>query len=1060
MMRCCRSVLLAGCAIVVACFILWTLPVNAQVSAEPETPFSIVEGWQYRWGDPVLDGRPVDSWLSGAEADSDAWKTQKFPGPAPGRQGEKNMWQRVRVPQTAFANPSLYILGVDQNMEVYLDQELVYHFGSIDQRGQGRFQGYPWHIVPLPSGAVGRMLSFRIWADHVNIGLVGEVNLGTDGMFIKHMVRNSANPGIVAVAVSFIGLASLLMFALKPSNREYLHFGILAFSIGVYVFTRTELKQFVVSGDLLRMHVELAALYFTCYACVAFVDRIFPNSSFGFLRWVWRLELTYSFISLPLAMLGVVPTMATLLPVQLIILITIPVILVVVARRAMRGDREALFMVFGFASFLGASIMEIFISMGLILSEFMGALVVLPWGIVGMVGFFAWILIGRFLGVFHAVLEHKENLECLAQEGRRIGAMASFSELLRQLRESFIKVARIPLQMRVYFHRAAFVESDFGDGFVLMADSGDMADSTLHNLEALQATNRALVMVSDLRGVEPLAAIPIELESAGRKKVGVDSEKKMLDKLMALLEPMTNNVASAISTVKLEQTFGILEKRTQEIRTIFANINQGIVMLDDTLSILPEHSARVCDLFNTQDVAGRHIMEFAFAKADISDDLRSQIVNCLSGSLGEDVMNWETNNDVLPQEIRFLENGSERWFELDWTAIVGGDDVVWRLMLTFRDVTQLKILKAAAEANRVEMEIVHQIVSIPQEKFDSFMSSAKRYVDDSVTLICKDGGPSDEDLNEVKRNLHTVKGNSRTLKFAFLTSMSHEVESVVIDLIKDGAGVGGVVPVDALVGEIGRLSNLLERYQTIARDRLGRGGTDQAGRDVKEIVDAVIELARRVAAAKTLNSELRTELRQVHLKLVRLGVPTLHGVVDAITPSLEGLAAEIGRSAPQVKVLGSEDWVLGTDFAEALQGSLTHLMRNSLDHGFIDNRKGTIFIEPRLEGENATLLYWDNGAGLNLSRLLERALAKGLCNEGAHDNDLAQLVFVSGVSTAERVTDVSGRGVGMDAVRSLMKRVGADVVLEFSAERTVDDRRAFCMRFTFPMSHVKDRIAV
>lgn len=1016
-------------------------------TAQAGEPVVLREGWEYRWGDPGLQGEPVSSWLTEPGLSSPDWKPQTtFPGPAPGRNGEKNLWQRVRLPRTPFENPSLYVLGVDQNMEVFLDGEFLYRFGPLDAKGNGRFEGYPWHIIPLPNNSAGRLLSFRIWADHVNIGLIGDVKIGQDGDFISSMVRHSSNSILVAIVVAFIGLVSLLMFALKSSQREYLAFGIFSICIGFYVFSRTEVKQFLVTGNLARVHLELATLYFSAYSMTAFVDCVFEKVIGRTMRWAARIYLGACVVASVLLFSEAINPMATLMPMQIFILGLILLGMSLVIRRAFTGDQEARFIILGFAFFFSAAVLDILIALGVVLPQLQGALGFTPWGILALIACFAWVLISRFIAVYRSVLEHKESLELLATEGRKIGAKSTFGDLLQQIRESFATVARFPLRLKVFFHRAAFADRNLPDGFFLMSDDGQVADPVPRAAEQVRQEGRGTILVTDLRGIDPLAVIPLE-HGAGTGK-NPELEQKLLDKALALLEPLTNNVASAINTVKLEQTFGMLERRTQEIRTIFGHINQGILMIDQSLRILPEYSAHMHEIFGTRAIAGQDFLELAFAEAEISGDVRSQIRTCLAGAIGEDALNWECNNDVLPREVR----RGGRWLEIDWTAIVAPNDVVHRLMVTFRDVTTLKALKAAAEANRLEMEMLHQIVSVAPDKFEGFLSSGRRYLEDSRALLRKPGGPCDEDLNEVKRNLHTVKGNSRTLRLTHLTTLAHEVESAVIEILK-----GGNAPADALLGELERLAEMLSRYESIARERLGRG---DGSRDVQEVVEDVIALARRVSEAQELNDAMRTELRQVHLRLVRLGAPTLHGVVSGIAPSMDGLADELGRPHPTVAMECTEDWVLGTDFAEALQGSLTHLMRNSLDHGFLDNRKGTIFLSGEIQGSEGLLVYRDTGAGLNLARLLEKAIERGLAQRGCSDEELAELVFVSGISTAERVTDVSGRGVGMDAVRSLMRKVGASVSLEFTAMRSVDDRRAFRVVIRFPAAHVKDRVAL
>lgn len=1027
---------------------------------------SLVTGWQYRWGDPVLQGVPVSAWLVGPEADGDVWKAQEtFPARAPGRDGEKNLWQRVVLPKTNLESPSLFLLGVDQAMEVYLDSDLIYRFGEFDDKAQSEFSGYPWHVISLPSEYAGKRLSFRIWADHVNIGLIGNVTLGSEGDFFRQMIRSNLNPLLVMVILCFVGIAGIAMFLAKRSNREYLFFGLFGLTSGLYILTRLGIKQVIVSDGAFWNYIELATFYLSVTTFIAMVDTIFVKTKWNILRKCWMTLAAFTVISFAgaLAFGGLSFLFMTMAPFQIAVLISIVIVLVVIARRAFAGDREAIAMVVGFAIVVISTALDILVSLGVVFVALQGALVFVPWGTLSLVLCFGYILLGRFLDVYRRVLEHKRNLETLAEQGRLIGGTATFDTLCSQVKTSFDLVTHEPVEADLHFHSAVFIDRDLPEGYYSFGSDGRLNEGAVRALETVRSQEARALVVEDPRTQESLAVVPLRLvpDEKMRKALAKlpederrERERTIMDQVAGLLEPMTNNMASAITTIRLEQTFAVLEKRTQEIQTIFANINQGILMVDSELKVLPEYSIYLETLFGKSEIAGHPFLEFAFARSTVTGDLLSQIENCLGGSLGEDVLAWETNSDVLPHEIHLIRGDKELDLEVDWTAIVGGDDVVRRIMVTFRDVTTLKALKAAAEANRLEMEMISEIVSLAAEKFAGFVGSGRRYVDDCISLLRKPGGATPEDLNDIKRFLHTVKGNSRTLKLSFLTSLTHEVESIVIDMVNRGVSHGDL-PAEELVAEISKVAARIEDYHRIATDRLGR--KDAVNTDLVDAVESAQLLAKQVADAEELTAGMRSQMQTLHRRLVCLSHPTLSGVVRTLSEGLSSLADEMHRSRPSVALDSHMEWVLGTDLAEALQGSMTHMFRNSLDHGFRGVSDGVITLIPSMDGGAPRLEYSDNGRGLDLNRLESIGRNKGLISaESPSDADVAQLVFISGVSTAEKVTDVSGRGVGMDAVRSLMGRVGAKVSLQLCGERNADGFCRFSVIIEFRESDLKE----
>jgi two-component system chemotaxis sensor kinase CheA len=151
-----------------------------------------------------------------------------------------------------------------------------------------------------------------------------------------------------------------------------------------------------------------------------------------------------------------------------------------------------------------------------------------------------------------------------------------------------------------------------------------------------------------------------------------------------------------------------------------------------------------------------------------------------------------------------------------------------------------------------------------------------------------------------------------------------------------------------------------------------------------------------------------------------------------------------GKLSKQVdlKTFG-ESTELDKGLIEKITDPLTHLVRNSLDHGIEtpDRRiaagkspKGTITLKASHQGGNIVIEVMDDGAGLNRERLLAKARERGLnIHDGMSDGEVWQLIFAPGFSTAEVVTDVSGRGVGMDVVKKNIEGLGGRVELESSA---------------------------
>ncbi|MFA6121977.1 MAG: chemotaxis protein CheW [Sideroxydans sp.] len=149
------------------------------------------------------------------------------------------------------------------------------------------------------------------------------------------------------------------------------------------------------------------------------------------------------------------------------------------------------------------------------------------------------------------------------------------------------------------------------------------------------------------------------------------------------------------------------------------------------------------------------------------------------------------------------------------------------------------------------------------------------------------------------------------------------------------------------------------------------------------------------------------------------------------------LAAKLGKQV-DLKTVG-EGTELDKGLIEKIADPLTHLVRNSLDHGVESPEKriaagkpakGTITLAASHQGGNVVIEVSDDGGGLNRDRILSKALEKGLpVREDITDQEVWMLIFEPGFSTAEVVTDVSGRGVGMDVVKRNISALGGRIEL-------------------------------
>ena len=222
-----------------------------------------------------------------------------------------------------------------------------------------------------------------------------------------------------------------------------------------------------------------------------------------------------------------------------------------------------------------------------------------------------------------------------------------------------------------------------------------------------------------------------------------------------------------------------------------------------------------------------------------------------------------------------------------------------------------------------------------------------------------------------------------------------------------------VEKVDQLINLIGELviTNAMLEQRSSNLDPIGHerlmSSISQLGRNTRELQEAVMSI--RMMPMDFVFSRFPRMVRDLASKLGKK--------VDFIT---HGAATELDKG-----------------LIERIVDPLTHLVRNSIDHGIEmpaarvasgKSEAGRLFLSAGHQGGNIVIEVADDGGGLNRERILAKAAQNGLAvSENMSDSEVWQLIFAPGFSTAEQVTDVSGRGVGMDVVKRNITQMGGTV---------------------------------
>ncbi|WP_053091198.1 chemotaxis protein CheA [Serratia marcescens] len=224
---------------------------------------------------------------------------------------------------------------------------------------------------------------------------------------------------------------------------------------------------------------------------------------------------------------------------------------------------------------------------------------------------------------------------------------------------------------------------------------------------------------------------------------------------------------------------------------------------------------------------------------------------------------------------------------------------------------------------------------------------------------------------------------------------------------------------------------------------------DQLINLVGELVITQSMLAQRSGTLDPVNhgdllnsmSQLERNARDLQESVMSIRMMPMEYVFSRYPRLVRDLAGKLNKQV-ELTLQGSST-ELDKSLIERIIDPLTHLVRNSLDHGIEEpatriaagkSAVGNLVLSAEHQGGNICIEVIDDGAGLNREKILAKAVSQGLAvSDSMSDEEVGMLIFAPGFSTAEQVTDVSGRGVGMDVVKRNIQEMGGHVEIRSQA---------------------------
>ena len=475
--------------------------------------------------------------------------------------------------------------------------------------------------------------------------------------------------------------------------------------------------------------------------------------------------------------------------------------------------------------------------------------------------------------------------------------------------------------------------------------------------------------------------------------------------------------------------------KTQEIRVLLDYIPQGVLSLVEDGLIANDYSSHLTNIVEIESLGGLCFCEHILKRCDLSSDARDQTWQAILSIIGESEFNFEANADKLPRELTYHAQSGEKILSVTWNIQLDELGDVQRILVTLLDVTAEKALEKEALKQRQEIDKIQQLLAIPAAKVAQFFSTSLPLLEENQHIIsAHDHSFADSVMRTLFVNAHTVKGAARTLQLKDLTSSIHDMEESYSQVLRHGMAPDQ----EKMLADIDHVLSVFDDYMTINREKLNRTEDYSKVAIERDFIEHHYQMLKNLTDAPSVDvKEIIKALREQSESLTKMIFEQLPTLFETYQERAYKIAADVGKPKP-VFDADLDDVSISPDRKVVLDNCMIHILRNILDHGIESaeerrlagkDESGYIWISGQEDHDVLRLKIKDDGRGLAIARLRAKGLEQGKLTEQSSLDQIAELIFESGISTAKNLSDISGRGVGMNAVRTFLERSGGRIRL-------------------------------
>ncbi len=480
---------------------------------------------------------------------------------------------------------------------------------------------------------------------------------------------------------------------------------------------------------------------------------------------------------------------------------------------------------------------------------------------------------------------------------------------------------------------------------------------------------------------------------------------------------------------------------------VVENMRFAVFSVNEELRIRLETPIFPKSLSEVENLDDRDLVEMLGLVTRLTPDDLQMLNFQLRHAFGMNKIQWLATSFSLPPEAP-LKRGQTAFARLSYIPVYEAEKLV-RVHLIMQDISEIKEREGKAEQQRKDMEKFFALLQVSDSLFELFMSETRKLFEDIKydlkALREKSSVNTIDTANRMFRAVHTIKANAKLFKLTSIQDVAHTVESYLEEL-RTGKRTFTPPVLAELTQKIMAISEEVYSYASLRKEILNTSERNSA-----------FNLKYRVQWIRSLMNQFASILRdpqfeQRHLKLIQkefsralssFDKASLREYIHGYNQMLQEVSASMGKEIAEIHT-DLEYHHFDSSTLARINDILLHCLRNSIDHGIElpdervksgKQRQGQITLKTKEHEGMVNIEISDDGRGLDLERIRSRAIEMNIVTaEQAslmNDKEIIPLLFHTGVSTATTVTEISGRGLGMDVVRDYVQGLSGNLSISF-----------------------------